>query len=274
MRPGLLLAATYALGAVTIPEASLHQYEDGPSVPAAQAFSPGDPVHVSFLIAAYTKTGEETPRVKITWTIDAFDPKGVRLAEPKSEVIDAPLAAQDKDWKPKKRHEFFIPPLADTGDYKVTITVRDELAGKTVTRDIRLPVRSPYTVEASTELVQRNFRFLRTEDDTRPLTPPSYRPGDTLWARFEITGYKFGPKNSFDVAYGLEVLRADGSRLFAEPNAAAEKESAYYPKRYVQGALSLNLQKDIPKGSYTIVLKLRDTAGKQTAESKHVFQVD
>ena len=62
----------------------------------------------------------------------------------------------------------------------------------------------------------RNFRFLRTEEDAEPLKIASYRPGDTVWARFDITGYKMGPGNQRDVAYTLTVTRADG-KLFLPP---------------------------------------------------------
>ena len=32
-----------------------------------------------------------------------------------------------------------------------------------------------------------------------------YQPGDTLWAKFDITGYKFGENNRFSVDYGLAI---------------------------------------------------------------------
>ncbi len=258
--------------AIAIPEAVLHQFEDGP--PYSQPFGPGEQVHISFRLAGYKRTDEDIPRVKMTWAVEVRDPKGVLLVEPKSEVIDAPLGSQDKDWMPKKRHDFHMPPLAESGEYKVTITARDQLAGTSVTRDVKLVVRNPLpTVEPSATLLARNFRFLRSEDEGPPLSPAAYRQGDALWARFEITGFKYAERNRLDVSYGLEVLKADGSRLYAEPNAAADKDSTYYPKRFVQGVLSLSLQKDIPVGEYTIVLRLRDAVGNQTDESRHVFQV-
>jgi hypothetical protein len=259
--------------AVAIPEAFLHQYEDGP--PFNQPFAPGEQVHLSFKIGGYKKTDEETPRVKMGWSVEVRDAKGVPVVEPKSEVIDAPLASQDKDWMPRKRHEFFVPPYAESGVYKVTISVRDELGATSATRELTVNVRSSQpAVEPSDKLVARNFRFLRSDDEGPPVVPAAYRQGDSVWARFEMVGFRHGERNRLDVSYGLEVLKADGSRIYAQPDAASDRDSTFYPKRFVQGVLSLVLQKDTPTGEYTIVLRLRDDVGKQAAESRHVFRVE
>ena len=131
-----------------------------------------------------------------------------------------------------------------------------------------------YGVEKSDKLVARNFRFQRREEDAAPLTQPNYRPGDTVWARFDMTGYKIGEQNAFDVAYGLEVLRAsDQKSMYAEPNAAREKDATFYRKRYLQGALSLNLNKDLARGDYVVILRVRDELGGQAYEERHTFSV-
>ena len=99
-------------------------------------------------------------------------------------------------------------------------------------------------VAPSDTLVVRDFRFLRSEDDTKPLQVAAYRPGDSLWARFIMTGYKLGDKNQFDIEYGLTVLRADGTVAYSEPHAAAQKDQPFYPQRYQPGVLNLNFPKD------------------------------
>lgn len=274
IRIALAIVPFAAALAITIPESSLHQYDDGPPLGANFKFGPGEPVWVSFRIAGYKKTEEDVPKVKMSWNVEVKDAKGVRVVEPKFEEIDVSLAVEDKDWKPKKRHEFQLPPLIDSGDYTVTITAKDELSGQSVKKEIVFRIANPIGVEPSDSLVARNFRFLRGEEDGRALNPAAYKQGDPLWARFEITGYKLGDKNAFDVSYGLEVLRADGSRLYQEPEAAGERDATYYPKRFVQGVLNLSLDKTIAKGTYTIVLRLKDKVGGGTAESRHEFQVE
>ncbi len=274
IRFAIALLPLAAAWAITIPEAALHQYDDGPALGENLKFGPGEPVWVSFRIAGYKKTEEDVPKVKMSWNVEVKDAKGVRVVEPKSEEIDVSLAVEDKDWKPKKRHEFQLPPLIDSGVYTITITAKDELAAQSVKREVSFRVANPVTVEPSSKLVARNFRFLRGEEDGRALNPAAYKQGDPLWARFEITGYALGDKNAFDVAYGLEVLRADGSRLYQEPQAAGERDATYYPKRFVQGVLNLSLDKTIATGTYTIVLRLVDKVGGSTAESRHQFQVE
>lgn len=269
----LVLLAAQAGKQVNVIEARLHQFEDGPPLAAPHRFAPGDPVFVSWRISGYEKTGGENPRVKLDWTVHVFDSENRKVVESRSGNFDTELAPQDKNWNPKARHDFVLPPLIDPGGYKVVIEVADGLNKTNARRELPFTIAG-LVVEKSDSLVARNFRFLRTEQDGEPLKVPSYRPGDALWARFEITGYKLGPSNAYAVSYGLEVLRPTGEQVYAEPNAATEADRSFYPKRYVPGILNLNLNKDLAKGDYTIVLRLRDDTGKQSAESRHVFTVE
>lgn len=129
-------------------------------------------------------------------------------------------------------------------------------------------------VAPSDTLVVRDFRFLRSEDDTKPLQVAAYRPGDSLWARFIMTGYKLGDGNQFDIEYGLNVLRADGTVAYSEPHAAAQKDQPFYPQRYQPGVLNLNFPKDQKLGEYTIVLTVRDNLGGQNFEARQKFSVE
>jgi hypothetical protein len=166
-----------------------------------------------------------------------------------------------------------VPPLADSGLYRISIRVKDELSGSETSKELEFTVRG-LAVEPSPTLVVRNFRFLRSEEDDKPLPAAAYRPGGSVWARFEITGYKLGARNRIEVAYGVSLLRTSGEVLFSEPNAASEADESFYPKRYVPGILSLNLDPDIAKGEYTIVVAVRDQVGGQRFESRHGFQVE
>jgi hypothetical protein len=174
---------------------------------------------------------------------------------------------------PKIRHDFLIPPLADSGEYTVALSVSDELASTSTRRELKFRVRGQ-DVAPSDTLVVRNFRFLRDDRDGPGLHPPAYRPGDAVWVRFAITGYRLGEKNRFHVAYGVEVLRASGASLYSAPQAADEQEETYYPKRYVLGSFNLQLTPDISKGDYTVVLRVRDALGSQEHEARHVFTVE
>jgi hypothetical protein len=140
------------------------------------------------------------------------------------------------------------------------------------TSELEFKVRGDM-IEPSDTLVGRSLRFLRSENDQKPMGNPTYQPGGTLWVRFDITGYKFGEKNKYDVEYGLAILRANGETMFTQPVAAKETSESFYPQHYVPGLLSLGLNKDLPKGSYTMVITMRDKIGNQTWEAREAFQV-
>jgi hypothetical protein len=259
---------------ITIAVADLHQYEDGPPLRDAASFVSGDMVFVSARFAGFKKVEKDDRQwIHLVWQVEAFDPQGVPVVESKKDKVETDLAPQDKDWMPKVRHNFLLPPLADPGDYKVVITVNDEFAKTSAKRELKFRVRGQI-VDASDTLVIRNFRFLRSEADGPGLNPPVYRAGDPVWARFAITGYKLGERNRFHVSYGIEVLRASGKSLYAVPEAANEQEENFYRKRYVVGSFSLQLTPDITKGEYTVVIRVLDHLGDQRYESKHVFVVE
>ncbi|MBV8847937.1 MAG: hypothetical protein JO307_34415 [Bryobacterales bacterium] len=150
---------------------------------------------------------------------------------------------------------------------------KDEVGASEIHSELVFHVRG-HDVEASDTLVTRNFRFLRGEDDAVALRDPVYRPGDMLWARFDIVGYKFGDSHKFSVDYGLAVLGGDGKQLFAQPEAAADSHASFYPQHYVPGALSLSLDKNVPAGTYTLVVTVRDKVGNQTWEERQGFRVE
>jgi hypothetical protein len=247
------------------------QMEDGDVVGASDPFVPGETVHFRCNIEGF-KRGEKDV-IHLSYQVEAKDSRGLLLQSQQSGNVEATLAPEDKDWLPKVRETIVIPPLADSGEYQVFVTVKDELAGASAEGHAKFTVKGR-DVPASETLVVRNFRFLRREEDSTPLAVPAYRPGDALWARFDMTGYQLGEGNQFDVDYGLTVLRADGSTAYAEPKAAELKDKTFYPQRYQPGALSLNFPKDQKPGEYTIVLSVRDNVGKQTYETKEKFSVE
>lgn len=277
---GLLLLASIGLAGaekLEIEKFALRQFEDGPGLAASHEFLPGETIYWSFRVRGYhvtkteTEAGDLESRMKLTWSVRATDPQGVPLEKERAGKVEARLFDQDKDWTPRAADSFVVPPFAPNGIYHATVTVKDENGEATSTLDFK--VRGD-KVEPSDTLIGRDFRFLRSESDTAPLRNPTYQAGDTLWVRFEITGYKFGEKNRFEVEYGLAILRANGETMFTQPVAARETNESFYPQHYVPGILSLGLNKDLPKGSYTMVVTMRDKIGNQTWESRTPFHVE
>ncbi len=267
----LLLAAA----ALSIGEGVVSQVEDGPRVSDSFRFRQGEAVYFRARVAGYARRKDENDRESMaaSWKIEVFDPDGVALVEPKADRVDADLAPQDKEWAPKIRYEFALPPLVDAGRYRIVLTVKDEVGGAVARYEAPLQVDGR-AVEKSETLAARGFRFLRGERDGPPLDPPVYQPGDPVWARFDITGYQFGEGNSYEVSYGLEVFDGSGKSIYHEPEAARESGQSFYRKRYVPGVLNLRPSADIAKGEYTVVLRTRDGVGGTEDESRHTFRIE
>ena len=60
----------------------------------------------------------------------------------------------------------------------------------------------------------------------------------------------------------------------AAQNAAVEKSQSFYPKRYVPGSMSLNLQPNIRPGEYGMVITVHDQIGSQTYEARQNFSIE
>ena len=214
----------------------------------------------------------EQRSVKMSWTLEVSDPNGIPVVAGTHGEIAEPISPQDKNWYPKFLHHFNIPPFAPGGAYHIKVTARDEVAKTDLASELEFQVRG-HAVEASPLLAARNLRFVRDETDGPPLDPAVYHPGETLWARFDMTGYKYGAKNRYSVEYGLAILRESGEQVFAQLAAAADSSEGFYPQRYVPGAVSLNLQPDVPEGSYTLVITMEDKVGGQKAEARREFRI-
>lgn len=222
-------------------------------------------------VTGYKKSPKEA--VSLEWEAQAFDDKGIALAPPKKEQVQAELSDEDKDWQPVIRFSIEMPQTAVCQKCLLKVQLKDVLA------DSRTSVEVPFQiqgreVEPSEALVIRNFRFQRSEEDANPLAVPAYRPGDDVWGRFEITGFKHGEKNRIQVEYGLAVFRPSGKLLYQEPKAAAADESSFYPRRYLPGVLSLKLDSKMPPGEYPIVVEVRDLLAGQKFETRVMFRIE
>jgi hypothetical protein len=251
--------------------------EDGSPEASDEQYFPGETIHFSCQADGFRRIDKPKDAgrqdVSLKFQIEVRDKNGVVLKPVQEGKIETTVTPEDKNWMPKLRETISVPSLADTGEYTVLVKLSDELASTNVEKSAVFHVKGR-EVEPSATLIVRNFRFLRTEDDEKPLPVAAYRPGDSVWARFDMTGYKLGDKNQVDIEYGLTVLREDGSVAYTEPQAANQKTQTFYPQRYQPGVLNLNLAKEQPLGKYTIVLGVRDNLGKQTYETRETFSVE
>jgi len=277
----LFLASACLAIAADKPLAIIHSVfsrsEDGPPEASDENFVPGETIYFSCQAEGFRKVDKPDDygkqNMSIKFQIQVRDKTGALLKPVEEGKVETTVTQEDKDWKPKLRDTIVVPPLADTGEYAVLIKLSDELAKASVEKTAVFHIKGR-DVEPSATLTVRNFRFLRNEDDEKPLPVAAYRPGDSVWARFDMTGYKLGDKNQVDIEYGLTVLREDGSLAYSEPQAANQKIQSFYPQRYQPGVLNLTLAKDQPLGRYTIVLAVRDNLGTQMYETRESFSVE
>ena len=275
MRPLLVFAVLPALvyaaaPALQIVRPVISQMDGGEIDPPGFEHSPGESVFFSCRVAGFTK--DENEQMHLKYSVQAFDPKGVPLTELYSNEMKAEVTPQDKEWQPKISTEVQIPPLIATGSYKIVVKVEDLIGKNNAELAVPLLIRG-FAIEPSDTVVVRNFRYYRAEDDTQPVQQPVYNPGDNVWARFDITGYQYGPKNKIDVAYVVSLINAEGRVLYTQPQPAVEQTESFYPKRYVPAAMGLSLQKNIRPGEYTIAVNVKDAVGSQAYDGKFTFRV-
>jgi hypothetical protein len=268
----LLISVLPALAApLAIVRPIISDSDGGTMLPAAFEHVPGETIFFFCRLAGYQKTSEE--KIHFTYTVEAVDPKGVPIMEPFVQNIADEVTPQDKEWMPKIQTEIQVPPLAPSGTYQIKVKVED-LVAKTKT-DLTVPFQvKGRDVAPSDTLTVRNVHFFRSEDDSQPLEKAAYRPGDAVWARFDITGFRYGPRNKIDVSYVTSVVSNAGKVLWTQPEPAVEQADSFYPKHYVPASMGITLQKNIRPGIYTIAIRVADAVGNQSYETSGTFTVE
>ncbi len=278
----LLIAAGFVLSAagpagLTLQNLTFTEYEDGPPLARAHLFQAGETLFLNFRIAGYSTFSDtdEVKHVKLSWTIDTKDPQSRLIAPPESGKVDTALDQEDKKWMPKVRYMVEIPSQAASGTYRLTIHLDDGYSKSGVSNMLEIPVKGQ-DIEPSDHLVVRNLQFFRAEEDRQPLSANfAYRQGDTVWLRFDMTGFRVNPpKNEYSVNYGVALLDSSGKALFSAPNAAADAQESFYPKRFVPASLSLNLDKSIRPGQYTVVITATDVLAGVNTDQRRQFSVE
>jgi hypothetical protein len=255
--------------------AGISNAEDDPFVSESFRFMPGEFLYFVFQVSGYQseKKGEDSAHVRLEYTVELIDPAGVPLTAPEKGVVDEETSPKDKDWLPKRRVSFQLPSLLAAGHFTLRVTAKDNISNASTTRDF--PFRTGgHDLTPGTSLAVQRFVFYRTEQETEPLDVASYRPGDTVWARFDLTGFKTGPGNAYQLEYGVAALKPDGSVLFKQEKGAELSAKSFYPAQFVPGILSLTTTGDLIHTEYSIILTVRDLIGKQTVESRHTFRIE
>jgi hypothetical protein len=274
MRSVLLLAFLPPLlcGAapLQIVQPIISQSEGGVADAPGATHVPGEILFFTCRVANFTKSPEG--KIHLAYSVQPFDPKGVPLTEIYKNELTDEISPQDKEWMPRIATEVAIPPLVMSGTYKIVVKVEDVVAHATAELSVPFQVRG-HEVAPSDALTVRNLRFFRNEGDTEPAAKPVYKAGSTIWVKFDMTGYKFGPGNKLDVSYIFKILSGD-KVLYTNPEAAGDQTESFYPKTYVTGEFSVPIQPNVKPGEYAIQVEVKDAVGNQNYQIKHAFTVE
>jgi hypothetical protein len=273
MRVLALLAFAFPLAAapLEIVRPLVANSDGGAALPAGSQVVPGETIFFSCRVHNYQKTPDE--KIHLTYTVQAFDPKGVLLVEPFKNEVTEEVSPQDKDWMPRITTEIPVPPLIAAGTYQIVVTVDDVVAKSQAELKVPFEVRG-HNLPPGDMLIVGNLQFFRSEDDTQPLSKPAYRAGDAVWTRFDITGFRYGPKNKIDVSYVVSVLDQSGKVLWTQPEPTADQTDSFYPKLWIPASMSVTTQKNTHPGEYGIAIQVKDAIGNQSFETKAAFTVE
>lgn len=255
---------------LSVHQAVLHDREESaPQIPPGYKYVAGELMHISFRIRGYQVKGD---KVDLRWQLIGTDPEGLLLWEPQSGAIREEVTHNDENWLPRVVQALPLPAQLPPGEYQLKIRIADELAKAVAEQELAFSVGGrPIPVVDKLSIL--NPAFYREEEARAPLDPPVFKPGDSVFARFDIVGFTLGEKNKLDIEYGISVLRPSGKEMYAEPKAAELSEAPYYPKRLMHGGFSLTLTPDLTPGEYTVVVTAKDNVGGQTAVEGLKFSV-
>ena len=255
-----------------IVEAVLLDGEDGYPIPADSIFYPGETVYLEFKMTGFRVNDDY--RMKTEYQVDFLGPTGIRFALSQAGEISEEIFPQDEDWLPVVRVSPRLPQFAESGAFKIIVAAVDRLAGnEEITLEFPVYVRGE-NVEAGKTLTIRNLVFSR-EKGGGAVAEPAYKAGDTVWARFDITGYLLGEHNSFDVESSLKVTEGegDGDKVLFRFESSGERGRPFYPRRRLPAEFRLDLDDDLSPGDYTVLISVKDKLGEATFESRRKFTV-
>lgn len=261
---------------LAIIEAGVQNSEDAPFLQPDYRFQPGEFVYTTFQTAGFqvqAATEEQPRKISMTYKVMPEDEKGVALCPPVSDKIQAELSSEDKNWTPKRRASFLIPSFVAAGQFRIHVIVNDLLSKTERSKLIPFQIGG-ITVQSPGALNVQDFQFFRRESDRQSVEVPAYSAGDSVFARFVMTGFKIGEKNSYHVSYQVLVTRPDGKPYLDRPDAAELVAESFYPAQYLPGELALTTSHDSPKGTYIILLKVRDQIANTSKEVRFPFTIE
>jgi hypothetical protein len=261
---------------LAIVDAGISASEDSPFVPADYSFLPGDYVYFAFQVAGFSIGSfnrGEVQKLSLEYEVVPQDANKTPLAQPVSDEIQTEINAEDKNWTPKRRVSFLLPSYLASGEFQIHLIVKDLFAKAETSRDFPFHIVGA-DIQPSDSVNVQHFKFLRHETDRDGLDIAAYSPGDTVFARFDIAGFKLGPENTYSLQYGIFVTQPNGKPFLEAPRAADLKASSFYPAQFLPGTVRITTPANSTKGEYLLTLTVRDLISGKTYETKTSFSVE
>ncbi len=264
-----------AQGDLRVAHTSYSRYDGGAAMPRPVTFLPGDQVVFRAKIAGFrlAETNFEEYRVSLAYEVSATDSRGITIGKLKTGEIKEPFNKEDQEWLPALQYTFLIPEMAEFGEARIRLHIRDEVSQQSTSFEetVRIDGKRLPDLESVSII---DFGFYRHREDRSPLPAGIYRGGDTLWAKFDVAGFKIGDQNHFHAECDVQVRDAAGKVLFEQLQAISKDARPEYPQRYLPGLFSLDIKPGTAKGEYAIAVIVHDRLANRSRESVFPFNID
>lgn len=264
-----------ATGELRLAFVAYSRYEGGPALPQPVTFLPGEQVVMRAKIAGFrvAEAGFQDFRVNLSYDVSAVDARGIPVGKLKDGEIKEAVHKEDKDWLPTLDYIFLIPEMAEYGETRIRLRIRDEVSQKEQVFEQSILVNGK-RLPALDSIAVIQFGFYRSQQDASPLPAGVYRPGNTLWAKFDLAGFRLEDNHRFHAECDVQIRDAEGKVLFEQPQALSKEATPEYPQRFLPGIFSVEIKPGTPKGRYAIAVIARDRLSGDTAEAVFPFDID
>ena len=253
----LLAAAAVAAEGLEIVNPAVSDFAGGAAVSYDREFTAGQRVHLSFGASGF-KSLADTGKIFLEYTVEPVDCLGILFEKPlQGRLIGATRRTESRPL----RVEFMIPQAPRSGEGKFRVTVQDRIGEQVARTEIPFLIASSLPEPAGYFEVT-GFKYFSSEYSDQPLDNPRFRPGDTAWGRFHLSGYGVVENNRYRLSYGV-TLRDKASRVvFQEQQAVSESRESFYPRTHVPGVISVRLESTIRAGDYVLEIAAIDEIAK------------
>lgn len=255
---------------LSIADIIVGEYSTSLRLPDNFGFASGMTVFLSFRVAGL-KPESELSLVSFEYVVEALDAIGTAWDVPIKGRVTRRIATEAIAPAPLVRATVKVPDYIYPANGKFRIRVTDRFSKREVSAEVVIPIRSELPKPTDVFSVA-NLGLYRRESDETPLKDATFRPGDSVWMRFLLTGFRWKDRE-YDLSYGISILSRDKRVVLSAPDAAAESNSSPYQRPFVPALASIRLEGTAKPGDYILVVRAKDSISGTTAEASAAFRI-